>query len=106
MSRTTKRNVEQFNADVLQHGGYRYAEHPTYSAIVSNKRINDEAERIIRRLGNVRSIIDVGCGDGHTRENSRRASPKSPLPALTLLRKLFDARQNAYLTASLWSAIS
>jgi len=64
MSRTTKRNVEQFNADVLQHGGYRYAEHPTYSAIVSNKRINDEAERIIRRLGNVRSIIDVGCGDG------------------------------------------
>ena len=68
-----KNNVNEFNNDVAVNGGYRYTQNAPFSSIVSNRRINDEIERILRQTGNIRTAIDMGCGDGtHTAEMKRR----------------------------------
>lgn len=73
MSETIKKNVGEFNSDVLENGGYRYTQNAPYSSIVSNKRITDETERIIHTIPNIKTIIDIGCGDGtYTAELKKR----------------------------------
>jgi SAM-dependent methyltransferase len=73
MSETIKKNVSEFNSDVLENGGYRYTQNAPYSSIVSNKRITDETEFILRKIANVKSVIDIGCGDGtYTAELKQR----------------------------------
>lgn len=73
MSETIKKNVGEFNTDVLENGGYRYTQNAPYSSIVSNKRITDETERFINSIGRIKTVIDVGCGDGtYTAELKQR----------------------------------
>src|SRR5437773_11981149 len=57
-----KKNVEEFNSNVLDNGGYLYTTKAKLSSILSNKRISDEVNKLIGE--NVKSIIDAGCGDG------------------------------------------
>lgn len=64
MQTTVKKNVSEFNADVAENGGYRYTSNAPYSSVVSNQRITDETVRVITQLSNVKSVIDIGCGDG------------------------------------------
>lgn len=73
MNPTIKRNVQEFDHDVIDNGGYRYTSNAPYSSIVSNKRITDETEKIIRSLTGVKDVIDIGCGDGtYTKELKQR----------------------------------
>jgi len=65
MKTTLKRNVDTFNSDIQLNGGYRYTRNAPFSSVVSNLRLTNETVAIIHRLGGaVRSVIDIGCGDG------------------------------------------
>ncbi len=57
-----KKNVTVFNQDVLENEGYRYTTNASFSSIVANKRITDAVLSFITK--NVKSLIDIGCGDG------------------------------------------
>lgn len=59
-----KKNVDTFDQDVKSNGGYKYSHRAKYSSYVANKRITDEIMRFISGKKNIRSIIDIGCGDG------------------------------------------
>lgn len=74
MEKIVKENVSTFNQDVTDNGGYRYTENASFSSIVSNLRLTNETDRMIRLVpGKVESIIDVGCGDGvYTAEIKQR----------------------------------
>ncbi|MCW5908393.1 MAG: methyltransferase domain-containing protein [Chitinophagales bacterium] len=70
---TVKKNVSEFNSDVLANEGYRYTSNAPYSSVVSNKRITDETEKLLKKIGNVKAVIDIGCGDGtYTAELKQR----------------------------------
>lgn len=60
----TKQNVQEFNSDVMDNGGYRYTSNAPYSSVVSNKRMTDEAVKVLCKIGNLKTVIDIGCGDG------------------------------------------
>jgi SAM-dependent methyltransferase len=73
MSDTIKQNVSAFNQDVAANGGYQYTRNAPYSAQVSNKRLTDVTEEIIRSLPEVQTVLDAGCGDGtYTAELKKR----------------------------------
>jgi len=57
-----KKNVEVFNADVGENAGYRYTTNASYSSIVANERMS---RAVLAGIGHdVRSVLDLGCGDG------------------------------------------
>lgn len=64
MSETIKKNVSEFNRDVTQNGGYQYTQNAPFSSVVSNKRLTDVTEGVIRSIPGVRTVLDAGCGDG------------------------------------------
>lgn len=87
--KTVKQNVAKFNDDVAEFGGYEYSnDQATYSSIVANGRINDAIVQVIDRIGNVRSVLDAGCGDG-----SSTAELKERLPQIDFTG--FDPASNA-----------
>ncbi|TAL61635.1 MAG: class I SAM-dependent methyltransferase [Bacteroidetes bacterium] len=59
-----KQNVTEFNSDVLDNGGYLYTNNAPYSAIVANKRIDDKISDMIQGIVSIKTIVDIGCGDG------------------------------------------
>jgi SAM-dependent methyltransferase len=62
-----KKNVGEFDKDVLKNQGFVYTTNLRYSSIVSNQRISDEVRLNIKP--DTRTIFDAGCGDGtYTRE--------------------------------------
>jgi ubiquinone/menaquinone biosynthesis C-methylase UbiE len=70
---TVKKNVSEFNSDVLANEGYRYTNNAPYSSVVSNKRITDETEKLLRHISGLKTVIDIGCGDGtYTAELKQR----------------------------------
>ena len=65
MKNSLKKNVEVFDADVLENGGYRYTSNAPFSSIVANRRLTRETyERILSLGDSIKTVIDVGCGDG------------------------------------------
>ncbi len=65
MSVMVKKNVATFEQDDRQNSLCRYVANAPFSSQVSNRRLSDETDKIIRALGSkVRSVIDIGCGDG------------------------------------------
>lgn len=57
-----KQNVEVFNLNVQENGGFLYTTNASFSSIVANKRINDEVYKFIKPT--YKTLIDIGCGDG------------------------------------------
>ena len=57
-----KKNVAEFDKDVIENKGFVYTTNLKYSSIVSNKRISDEVRLNIQP--DVTTIFDAGCGDG------------------------------------------
>lgn len=57
-----KKNVSQFDQDVVNNQGFVYTTNLKYSSIVSNQRISDEVKKIIG--ADSHTIFDAGCGDG------------------------------------------
>lgn len=75
MRETIKKNVSVFNEDVASVGGYQYTRDTAFSSIVSNKRLTDVTEEIIRSLRKIQSILDAGCGDGTYTDELKRRLP-------------------------------
>ena len=59
---TQKRNVSQFNADVMANDGYKYTTNAKYSSVVANRRQTDATVEAIP--AGTATVVDVGCGDG------------------------------------------
>lgn len=57
-----ERSVRQFDADVVEQGGYLYADPDRLSSRYANERITRAMFRFARPAG--RRVIDIGCGDG------------------------------------------
>lgn len=57
-----KTNVQAFNQDVLDQGGYQYSLGQSYSTTVANERLTAAT---LKRIGpGIRKVLDLGCGDG------------------------------------------
>jgi len=68
-----KKNVEAFNADVRANAGYQYTTESLCSAVLANRRITDAT---LERIGSdVRTVLDLGCGDGTYTAEIARARP-------------------------------
>lgn len=68
-----KKNVLVFNEDVRENDGYRYTTAAPFSATVANERISRET---LRNLGPaIKTVVDVGCGDGAYVAEIKRARP-------------------------------
>lgn len=76
MNQTVKQNVSEFNNDVLDNGGYRYTHNAKYSSFVANLRQTDKTEEIIRMMGNIKSVIDIGSGDGTYTDELKQRLPE------------------------------
>jgi SAM-dependent methyltransferase len=59
---TQKKNVSEFNSDVASFGGYQYTTNASYSSVVANRRITEATIALMPK--SVKSLIDIGCGDG------------------------------------------
>jgi len=68
-----KKNVSEFNSDVKANNGYKYTTNASFSSLVSNQRITDEIIKYIP--SNVKSAIDIGCGDGLSANDLKNAYP-------------------------------
>jgi ubiquinone/menaquinone biosynthesis C-methylase UbiE len=57
-----KQNVEVFNQNVQENGGFLYTTNSEFSSYVANKRISEEIFKFIKPT--YKTLIDIGCGDG------------------------------------------
>jgi SAM-dependent methyltransferase len=74
MSKKLKKNVGEFNNDVVNNQGYKYTSNAPYSSIVANERMT---RATLENLdGGVKSLIDIGCGDGTYTAEIKKAFPK------------------------------
>lgn len=86
-----KLNVEVFDRDAAEHGGYVYTSGATLSSRLATQRSRDVIVEAAALDG--RSVIDLGCGDGHfTFQIWERARPRRMLAV--------DAAVNAVASAS------
>lgn len=74
-----KKNVTQFDNDVLENQGFVYTTNLKYSSIVSNRRISDEVKRSIQPY--VDTIFDAGCGDGTYTQEIKSSFPQAKILA-------------------------
>ncbi len=62
MSNLLKENVQEFNKNVKENGGFLYTTNAQFSSYVANKRISEEIFKFIKP--EYKTLIDIGCGDG------------------------------------------
>ena len=74
MSKKLKKNVDVFNNVAVSNQGYKYTSNAAYSSIVANERMT---RATLENLdGGVKSLIDIGCGDGTYTAEIKKAFPK------------------------------
>jgi ubiquinone/menaquinone biosynthesis C-methylase UbiE len=65
MKKIKEKNVQAFNADIKNRGGYQYTNFGKYSAYIATKRQTKEIIKFLKKYaGKSPTILDVGCGDG------------------------------------------
>lgn len=62
MRRKEKAAVVQFDQDVIDTGGYLYANKPSLSSLLANERLTGATLEILDFKN--KTVIDIGCGDG------------------------------------------
>ena len=73
MTTTLKKNVEEFNRNVNENGGFLYTTNAQFSSHVANKRISDEIFKLIKP--HYKTLVDIGCGDGTYTYNIKQNFP-------------------------------
>ena len=68
-----KKNVQEFNRNVRQNGGFLYTTNAQFSSHVANKRISDEIFKLIKP--EYKTLVDIGCGDGMYTNNIKQNFP-------------------------------
>lgn len=74
MNTTLKKNVQEFNRNVRENGGFLYTTNATFSSHVANKRISDEIFKLIDP--SYKTLVDIGCGDGMYTHNIKQNFPQ------------------------------
>ena len=70
-----KQNVEVFNQNVQENGGFLYTTNSEFSSCVANKRISEEIFKFIKP--EYKTLIDIGCGDGVYTNKTKLSSSRS-----------------------------
>ena len=73
LSAPLKENVNAFNLNVAENGGFLYTTNAQFSSHVANKRISDEIFRFIKPT--YKTLVDIGCGDGMYTDNIKQNFP-------------------------------
>ncbi|MFD1145128.1 class I SAM-dependent methyltransferase [Larkinella insperata] len=73
MSTVLKKNVQEFNRNVRENGGFLYTTNAQFSSYVANKRISDEIFKFIKP--HYKTLVDIGCGDGMYTNNIKENFP-------------------------------
>lgn len=73
MESSLKQNVQVFEQNVRENGGFLYTTNATFSSSVANKRISDEIFKHIKP--HYRTLVDIGCGDGMYTDNIKQNFP-------------------------------
>jgi ubiquinone/menaquinone biosynthesis C-methylase UbiE len=73
MNTTLKKNVQEFNRNVNENGGFLYTTNAQFSSHVANKRISDEIFKLIKP--HYKTLVDIGCGDGMYTNNIKENFP-------------------------------
>src|SRR5690242_8022901 len=63
MQQAINRNVDPFNRDAENHGGYLYTATDSLSSVFATSRSTETVLDVGRFAG--RSVLDIGCGDGY-----------------------------------------
>ena len=74
-----KKNVTEFDKDVIKNQGFVYTTNLKFSSIVSNKRISDEVRKLIKP--GTKTIFDAGCGDGTYTSEIKYSFPEAKVLA-------------------------
>ena len=74
VSTTLKKNVQAFNQNVHENGGFLYTTNAQFSSHVANKRISDEIFKLIKPT--YKTLVDIGCGDGLYTNNIKENFPQ------------------------------
>jgi SAM-dependent methyltransferase len=75
MQQYVKENVEKFNDDVRDGGGYVYTATSRYSSQVANQRLTDATIALMPPVHG--TILDMGCGDGSYTAAIKQAFPEA-----------------------------
>lgn len=73
MTTDLKKNVQEFNRNVAENGGFLYTTNAQFSSHVANKRISDEIFTFIKP--SYKTLVDIGCGDGMYTNNIKQNFP-------------------------------
>lgn len=57
-----EKNIEQFNKDVAEEGGYPYSVGDRLSSKLANERVSRAFAKVADLEG--KRVIEIGCGDG------------------------------------------
>lgn len=80
MKRRKEKNIQVFNQDVKNRGGYVYTDVTIYSAYIASLKQSEEILRMVKKaLGKKKNftILDIGSGDGtYTFELFEKLKPK------------------------------
>ncbi|MCK8495197.1 class I SAM-dependent methyltransferase [Spirosoma sp. RP8] len=74
MNTTLKKNVQAFNRNVHENGGFLYTTNAQFSSFVANKRISDAIFALIKP--SYKTLVDIGCGDGMYTHNIKQNFPQ------------------------------
>lgn len=89
-----KKNVDQFNQDILRQGGYRYTINAPYSSKVANQRMTQAIlERIPLDAG---TLIDIGCGDGVYTQILKDSRPSLKITGVDAAPKAIELAREKY----------
>lgn len=94
MSTDLKQNVQEFNRNVRENGGFLYTTNATFSSHVANKRISDEIFRFIKP--EYQTLVDIGCGDGMYTNNIKENFPHLEVFGFDPAAKAIEIAQQNY----------
>lgn len=94
MKSLLKENVNAFNLNVKENGGFLYTTNAQFSSHVANKRISDEVFKLIKPT--YRTLVDIGCGDGMYTHNIKQNFPHLDVFGFDPARTAIEMAQQKY----------
>ena len=94
MSTSEKKNVNQFNQDVLANEGYLYTTNAKFSSMVANLRLTEAT--LDKLHSGIKMVIDVGAGDGTYTAEIKKAKPEISFWGLDPAAGAIETAQRKY----------
>ena len=94
MNQSLKQNVQEFNRNVAENGGFLYTTNAQFSSYVANKRISEEIFRFIKP--EYQTLVDIGCGDGVYTHEIKQNFPHLEVHGFDPAQAAIDAAQKRF----------